>query len=132
MAHPDHDAIIDAFRRVGGTIYTCDRADPNDGYTHIHGPSFRPASGATRCMDHAVVVEKHNGTVSPRDPVGVNMQGCSRTQSSIKVDPLGHSHRNNYGAFHTGFDVGIIRTRWRTLDDFAREVIAQAKANSLW
>jgi hypothetical protein len=132
MAHPDHDAVVDAFQRVGVTIYTCDRADPNEGYTHIHGPSFRPAPGATRCMDHAVAVEKCNGTVSPRDPVGVNMQGHSRPQRSIKIDPLGHSHQKNYGAFHTGFDMSTIRARWRTLDDFARDVIAQAKASSLW
>lgn len=132
MAHPDHDAIIDAFYRVGGTICTCDRADPDEGYTHIHGPNFPPVAGATRCLNHVVAVEKYNGTMSPRDPIGVNMQGRTRSQCSIKVDPLGHSHQKNYGAFHTGFDVGTIRARWKTLDDFARDVIACARASSLW
>jgi hypothetical protein len=132
MAHPDHDAIVDAFRRVGGTIYTCNRADPIDGYTHIHGPSFPPQTGAIRCNSHAVVVEKFNGTVSPRTPVGTLMQGSIRAQCSIKINPLGHSHRENYGNFGTGFDIPSIRARWSTFDDFAREVIAKSKAASTW
>lgn len=97
-----------------------------------NGPNVPPAAGATRCMNHSVVVEKFNGTMSPRDPVGVKMKGLSRSDKLIKIDPLGHSHQKNYGAFHTGFDIGTIRTQWRTLDDFARDVIAQAQANSLW
>ena len=132
MSHSDHDAIIDAFRRVDGRIYTCNRADRHKGYTHIHGPNFHPQARATRCTNHAVVVEKFNGTVSPRSPVGSKMQGLNRRDCSIKTDPLGRSHRKNYGSFHTGFDVGTIRARWATLDDFAREVIARAKAESQW
>ncbi len=132
MAHPDHNSIIAAFQRVGGTIYTCERADPSDGYTHIHGPSFPPQPGATRCAKHAVVVEKFNGTVSPRSPVGKKMQGHPRTQNSVKVDSLGHSHREHYGDFDVGFDVPAIRARWASFDDFAKEVIAHAKAEGQW
>ena len=132
MAHPDHDAIIEAFQRVGGNIRRCNRADPEEGYTHIHGPNHHPPDGATRCNDHAITVEKFNGTMSPRHPTGVNMHGLRRTECSIKNDPLGYSHQKNYGAFHTGFDIGTIRARWKTLDDFAEEVIRHAKAESMW
>ena len=132
MASLDHDAIVAAFRRVAGTIYTCDRGHPDKGYTHIHGPNHQPARGALRCGDHALAVEKYNGTLSPRDPIGTAMHGHSRSQRPIKQDPMGYSHKKSFGAFHTGFDIGTIRKRWKTLDDFAVEVIKHAKARSLW
>lgn len=132
MAHPDHQALLAAFRRACGTITTCDRADPNDGYTHIHGPSSPAVPHAKRCATHAVVIEKFNGTVSPRAPVGQQLQGLDRPECSIKSDVLGHSHRKNYGNFGVGFDTATIRQRWSTLDDFARAVIAASQAAGQW
>jgi hypothetical protein len=125
MPHPDHDAILAAFRRVDPSITTCDRGDPQNGYTHIHGPS--QPRGADRCNSHSVVVEKQNGTLSLRAPIGVQLGGVARAQLPISSNVLGYSYRSNYGEYGIGFDAPAVRRGWASLDDFARAVIAAAR-----
>lgn len=95
------------------------------GYTHIHGPHQKPGNG--HCTTHTVTVEKQNGTVSLREPLAVAMGGTARAPVPITQDPMGYSHRADYGNFGVGFTAATIQGRWNTLDDFAREVIRQAK-----
>lgn len=126
MPHVDHDALIAAFRRVDPGIRTCDRGDPLLGYTHIHGPHQPPGNG--HCTNHTVTVEKQNGTVSLRAPIAAAMGGTARAPVPISQDPMGYSHRADYGKFGVGFTSATIQGKWNPLDDFAREVIRQAQA----
>lgn len=129
MAHPDHDAVVDAFRRVDPGIVICDRGGA-PGYTHIHAGT--QALGATRCTTHAVVVEKQNGTVSLRAPLAQQFNGVKRPPLPIAQHPLGYSHRSDYGSFDHGFASRDLSAGWSTLDDFARDVIQAAKVINYW
>jgi hypothetical protein len=126
MTHPDHDAVVDAFRRVGAPTNQCDRGGPG-GYTHVHGPSQQVHPD--RCTTHAVCVEKQNGTVAVRSPVGEMLGGRRRPDLPIARHPLGYSHRPDYGQFDHAFDLPAIRANWPTLDAFARDVIAAANTH---
>lgn len=126
MTHSDHDAIVDAFRRVGGPTSQCDRGGPG-AYTHVHGPS-QPLS-PERCTTHAVCVEKTNGTVAVRSPVCEALGGSPRPDLPIAQHPLGYSHRPDYGQFNYAFDVPTIRAKWQTFDNFARAVVAAVKSH---
>jgi hypothetical protein len=47
-------------------------------------------------------------------------------------DPLGYSHRQDYGAFHNAITFEAITTSWSSLDDFATDVIAAARKLGAW
>lgn len=127
MPHPDHDDLLAAFGRVEPGIQLCHRGHPQSGYTHIHGP--RQAPGGDRCTSHTVTVEKQNGTVSLRSPFGQALGGTARAPVPIGQDPMGYSHRADYGNYGDGFEASIIRARWGTFDAFARDVIAGARTH---
>ncbi len=131
MPHPDHNAIVAAFATVDPTCRAgCHRGDPARGYTHIHGPS--QASHPDRCSTHSVIVEKFNGTVSVRRPIGATLGGTRRTAIPIAQDPMGYSVGPEFGDFDIGFTVVTILARWATFDNFARAVIASARASHVW
>jgi hypothetical protein len=129
MIHPEHDAIVAAFRRVGGDGTICHRGapegDPTIGYTHVHGPTQPP--DRKRCTTHSVCVEKYNGTVALSTPVGKLMGGTKRPYVPIAEHPLGFSHRDSYGRFDHALDAATWREKWPTPEDFARDVIETVK-----
>ena len=47
MAHPDHDAVIDEFNKLGAHATHCVRGG-EQGYTHVHGPNCRLSWGQVR------------------------------------------------------------------------------------
>ncbi len=122
MAHPDHDAIVGAFKQADPRVSCCHRGGPS-GYTHIHGPSH--ARHPTRCRNHCVAVEKQNGTVALRRDLALQMGALARPNLAISRHPLGHSHRPDYGEFDHALDVPTIKQKWPTLANFARDVIAR-------
>lgn len=134
MAHPDHDAVVDAFQREAARrgdpvpLEVHDRAG-DAGYTHIHGPHQprRPK----RCRTYAVAVEKFNGTVALRAPIGQQLSGVRRPDVPITTHPLGYSV-GPFGDFGYGFDIPHIMRVWTTLDAFAKDVIAAFAASNNW
>lgn len=134
MAHPDHDAVLDAFQREAARrgypvpLGICHRAG-DAGYTHIHGPN-QPRR-AKHCLTHAVGVEKVNGTVALRAPIGQQLGGVLRPDLPISRHPLGYSV-GPFGAFGYGFDTPHIMRVWPTLDAFAGDVITAFVALGTW
>jgi hypothetical protein len=128
MAHPDYEALLAAFARVDASIKTCDRGGI-DGYTHIHsGTQIR----GDRCASHWILVERSNGTVALRDPIGRKLGGQPRVALPISDHPLGWSVRADFGRYGWGFDAVTLLRRWATLEHFARDVIAAAREHGGW
>lgn len=107
----------------------CDRAGPG-GYTHIHGPN--QPKHPDQCRTHAIAVEKFNGTVALRAPIGQRLGGVLRPDLPISAHPLGYSAGNKYGDFAYAFDSSHILRVWQTYDAFARDVIAAFVAAGSW
>lgn len=134
MAHLDHDAVVDAFQRVAAQrgdptpLRMCDRAG-DTGYTHIHGP--HQPQGLERCTTHAIAIEKYNGTVALRAPIGQHLGAVQRPDMPITKHSLGYS-AGAFGDFDYAFDVPHILKAWSTFDAFARHVIASLAASSRW
>lgn len=134
MAHPDHDAVVDAFqreavRRGDPILRICYRAG-DAGYTHIHGP--HQPYGTERCTTHAIVVEKFNGTVGLRAPIGQQLGGVLRPDVPITAHPLGQSAGAFGRDFTHGFDIQHIMRTWSTLDAFSRDVVAAFVTAHTW
>lgn len=126
----DHDAIIEAFRRVDPRIQI-DHRGGDPGYTHIRGPSQN--RHPTRCTTHWICVECFNGTVSLRRPLALEMKLHRRSYGKkIREHPLGYSRRPNFGWHDHALDVAEIAHRWPSLDGFAREVIDRCRAHTTW
>jgi hypothetical protein len=133
MSHPDHDAIVEAFQRAESRVRICHRGGAK-GYTHIHGPSKGPPTTRAH-SNHAVVVEKYNGTTSPCHAIAVHMNAPLRPlDERIEVNPIGYSTRSKYGRFERAFHFGTIedKSRWTSVDAFVAEVIAIAKKTGDW
>jgi hypothetical protein len=125
MPHPDHDALVDAFRRAAAVGF-CSRAG-EPGYTHVHGP-LNPHHAAS-CRNHVAIIERFSGTVSVRGneklrkPDGTLVGGTKRPDVSIRQHPLGHSAGKHSEAFRYGFTADDIRRFWKSFDAFARAVV---------
>lgn len=131
MACPHHNQIIAAFANLGAHRTNCDRGDPSDGYTHIHGPNHPPGSGP-RCVNHLATIEKTCGTVSLYQPIALALQGMARQPVPIGQHPMGHSTGAEFGNFGYGFDALLILVRWGSFDDFAKVVIGIAQKHNRW
>jgi transcriptional regulator with XRE-family HTH domain len=128
----EHDAIVEAFRKVDSRIQTCHRpngAKPSEGYTHIHGPSRRPTP--PRCVGHPLVVERVNGWVGFREPLGKRLNAVKRHDARIQQDPLGYSHVSIGGHKYVLIPSTILE-RWGSFENFAREVIKECQELDIW
>lgn len=121
----EHNEIIKAFARQGAHPTNCDRADPDRGYTHVHGPNTKPQP--QRCNDHLVDVEKTNGTVSLFEPVALALGAMARQPIPIAKHVMGHSAGASFGDFGFGFDASAIVLRWGSFDAFAKAVVLLAQ-----
>lgn len=126
MPSPYHNALVQAFARLGCHHIRCNRGDPNNGYTHIHGPSTEPHP--KKCTNHLAVIEKTNGTVAPFEDIALVLGASKRPQGlKISANPLGYSVRRGYGKFGYGFDVATILRKWGTFEAFAEAVATVAR-----
>lgn len=127
MSQSYHDAVVKAFKRIPGVeVFSLDK------YTHVHGPMHPCRKGTGKCTSHLAVIESENGTVAPHKEIAITLGGIPRPNEPIRTHPLGHSNGANFGNFGYGFDVGTIRNRWSTYEEFAKAVVLVAQQCGKW